>query len=710
MFAYGAQYYRPPNPPSDVWADDLEQMADLGFNTVKLWAMWNHTHPAEDEFDFSELDELVEIARENGLRVAVSLILENAPHWLAERYPAARYEDQNGLKVDLRARPNTPGGGWPGLCLNHPGVREEAERYTRALAGHFSDEDAVASYTTWDEAFFEPNLHFPDKRFCYCDACTDEFRQWLRDRYGDLDGLNDGWETRHTDWQQVEPPAFHGGYPRFLDWLRFRLDSHQRHMQWRADALDDADDTAIVRAHGISGNLGDLPHRFNDDWRSATTVDEWGTTTFPHWGPDHPDITTDARRQTVDHHLMLDVARGAAQGRSFWQTELQGGHVRSGNSVDPMGLTRGPSPDRESVGLWNWNALAGGASGVMYWQYRPELLGHESPGFGLVRRDGSTTERTDVAAEFANLVDRHPVLEAATPVRGDVAIGVLPEGPLFNYVAEKDTDQFASAVRGTYRALWNTDYRVDFAKPHQFDDYGVVFLPFPLLLSHDTVDHVESYVSGGGMLVTGGAPAVYDHNGRAFRRPPGRGLEEVFGTRLRTTRHDGDESLSLSTDRDASVDEHNVTVPSAARRDVFDPESATPIGYWSDGGVGATSNEYGDGTAVALGTLVGSAYGQTDEGKSIRTLLTNLAVRGDVVPRVRTSEPNVQTRLHRHDDGWLLYLVNPALEKETVDVRFEDLPSTEGKTIGDVQVLSDDPLRVTVDERSGGVLRFEGGR
>ncbi|WP_436932493.1 beta-galactosidase [Halosimplex halobium] len=709
MFAYGAQYYRPPNPPSDTWADDLSQMADLGFNTVKLWAMWNHAHPAEDEFDFGELDELVELASERDLDVVISLILENAPHWLVDRYPEARYEDHDGGKVDVRARPNTPGGGWPGLCLNHDAVRDHAERFTRRLAGRYSEDPTVTSYTTWDEAFFEPNLHFPDKRFCYCEACRDKFEDWLRDRYGDIDGLNEAWETRYTSWSQVEPPKYHGGYPRYLDWLRFRLDSQQEHMQWRASALDESDATASVRAHGISGNLGDLPHRFNDDWRSADTVDEWGTTTFPHWGPDHPEITTDAERQTLDHHLMLDVARGAAGEKPFWQTELQGGHVRSGNSIDPMGLTRGPDPDPESMALWNWNALAGGATGLLYWQYRPELLGHESPGFGLVRRDGSRTERTEVAASFADLVSERPVLEASEPVRGDVAVGTLAEAPLFNYVAEKDTEQFATAVRGVYRALWATDYQVDFAKPHQFDGYDAVYLPFPLLLEPSTVEAIEAYVDGGGTLVTGGAPAVYDENGRCLRESPGHDLDEVFGTRLRTTRYADDETLEVADARAAvSADGGTpdvATAPAAARRDVFDPTTATALGRWSDGGVGATVDSHGDGTAMAVGTLLGRAATDSDALGAVRSTLSHLFDRGGASPTVRCSDGAVQTRLHATDAGWLLYVLNPTDESRTVDLQCTET-GTVREALGDLRVDAADPLRVAVDERAGGALLF----
>lgn len=694
MFTYGAQYYRPPNPPADEWESDLEQMSDCGFNTVKLWAMWNHTHVAESEYDFSELEELVDHADSYDLQVVISLILENAPHWLAQEHPEARYEDQDGHKMDLRARPNTPGGGWPGLCLNHTPVREHATNYMEELGKKFAGDDTVAHYTTWDEAFFESNGRYPNKRFCHCDRCALSFRKWLRERYETLGDLNEAWEQRLTDWQQVQPPQYHGGYPRYLDWLRFRLDNHQELMQWRADVLSKADSTTTIRAHGIAGNLGGLVDMFNDDWESATTVEEWGTTTFPHWGPDHPNITTDFLDQTADHHLMLDLARGAAQGRQFWQTELQGGHVRSGTASAPQGLTRGPDPTPDEMTLWNWHALMGGVNGILYWQYRPELLGQESPGFGLVRRDGAPTERTEVAERFATLVNDSPELEKASPIRGDLALGLLPEGALFNYVAEKDTDQFAASARGAYRALWEAGYQVDCAKPRQFKDYDAIYLPFPLLLESDTASTIKKYVQNGGTLITDGTPAVYDDNGRVFQTAPGKGLRDVFGAELRSTRAATDEKLELPAG----------AITARSRRDVFDCNTATPLGYWDEDDIGAIQNAYGDGTAIGLGTLVGSAHAHGEDVSGVlRSMLHDHGIR----PTVQSTRHDVRARLHKHPDGTLLYVTNLSESQKTTVIHVEQTLGDVSHLIGsDVRVLDRDPVTLEIDAQSGGAIFF----
>ena len=46
---------------------------------------------------------------------------------------------------------------------------------------------------------------------CYCDVSAAAFRGWLRERYGDLDALNDAWGTafwsqRYGDWDEILPP------------------------------------------------------------------------------------------------------------------------------------------------------------------------------------------------------------------------------------------------------------------------------------------------------------------------------------------------------------------------------------------------------------------------------------------------------------------------------------------------------------------------
>ncbi len=143
MFVYGAQYFRPPNPPAEDWARDLARIKEHGFNTVKYWIPWSWVHRGTDEFDFSEIDRLMELAAENRLRVVLNIILEDAPYWLEERYPEARYRAHDETLVKLTAATNTPCGGWPGLCLDNEPIRQEAAKVLRQVAERYREHSAL---------------------------------------------------------------------------------------------------------------------------------------------------------------------------------------------------------------------------------------------------------------------------------------------------------------------------------------------------------------------------------------------------------------------------------------------------------------------------------------------------------------------------------------------------------------------------------------
>ena len=95
----GAQYYRPPNPPSPDWGRDLRMMADAGMNTVKFWACWSWMNPEKGRYDFADLDRLMNMASDVGLKVVLNVILEDAPYWLEETAGEARYVDAEGRAV-----------------------------------------------------------------------------------------------------------------------------------------------------------------------------------------------------------------------------------------------------------------------------------------------------------------------------------------------------------------------------------------------------------------------------------------------------------------------------------------------------------------------------------------------------------------------------------------------------------------------------------
>jgi hypothetical protein len=86
-----------------LWRKDLQQIKDLGFNTVRCWVEWTNNEPVEGEYDFSTLETIVDLAGEIGLRVIVQVYIDSAPDWVGQKYPDSKFVASNGLPVESQA-------------------------------------------------------------------------------------------------------------------------------------------------------------------------------------------------------------------------------------------------------------------------------------------------------------------------------------------------------------------------------------------------------------------------------------------------------------------------------------------------------------------------------------------------------------------------------------------------------------------------------
>jgi beta-galactosidase GanA len=621
----GAQYYRAPNPPRKDWGRDLRRMHELGFTTVKFWACWSWMHRVDDSIDFGELDELMDLAESAGLRVVVNTILENAPYWLERRRPGARYVDAEGRAVELGAAINTPGGGWPGLCFDDPVASAAADRFLAALVDRYASHPALAIWDVWNEPHLEPASYFPERMYCYCDASLERFSAWLRRRYGTLDALNHAWARRYGSWEEVAPPRRRETLPDLLDWREFWFENLSAWLARRAAVVRSHDSRHPVMTHvALSGHAGQLASHTIDEWTLTEPIDVFGTSSFPTWLMDG---------DLVEHAFHLETARDAAAGKPFWQAELQGGRGRR----DGHRSTRHPSP--EETTLWMWNALAAGAQGILFWQWRPELLGPESPGYGLCTPAGAPTARAHAAAAVARLVREVPALAEATPVPPTVGIVLSRRTALVAFASEGEIDVYVEAVRGAHRLLFDADVPAVFLHEEAVERNGIpghvgaVYWPLPQVTSPEIAARMLEFAHRGGTLVAEAGVGMYDARGW-FRSEAAPELEMLFGARVVESDVIERTALTAATGR----------IEGAWALDRIQVEGAEVIAYGADDGAAAVRNAVGDGRAVLIGTHPSLAYERwRDSGTRARIL--------ELLPRpaaqLRWSQP-LPGRYHRH--------------------------------------------------------------
>lgn len=582
MIAIGAQYYRPPNPPREDWARDLARMGAAGMNTVKLWACWSWMEPRPGEYDFADLDELMELAQAAGLRVVINTIIENAPYWLEAAHPEARYRDSEDRVIHLTAAMNTPGGGWPGLCFDNASVWEAAARFLDALVARYDAHPALEAWDVWNEPHLEPASYFPERLYCYCDASLTAFRQRLRNRHGSLESLNAAWERRYSDWNQVDPPRIFEAVPDMLDWREFWFDNLASWLRRRVEVVRArARAGRTVMTHvALSGFTGQLATHTLDEFTLTRDVDVYGTSSFPTWlmDDDH-----------VEHLMNLETARDAASGKPFWQAELQGGRGRR------AGASSTGQPDPAVVALWMWNALATGATGVVFWQWRSELLGPESPGYGLTTPDGSLTGRVTAVTSMAATA-RRPELLDRTSEPGRVGLLLSRASALHAYATDRGMQLYTRAAMGGYRLLVDADLPVTVLHEDAVAAGGVpahvevVLWPMPAVSSDALAGSLTAFVAGGGRLIAESGPGEYQPSGRRRAVVPGGGLRQLFGAVERETTSLPGESVEIA----------GGSLPFAWQRSELLTDTARPVAWFGDGAVAAVETRSGSGSAVLL--------------------------------------------------------------------------------------------------------------
>src|SRR3954452_11230867 len=137
VFPYGAVYYRKSNPPEESWARDHQTAARVGMNTFRHWFMWGAIETAPGKYDWRDYDRMMDLAAQNGIKVVIAELITSAPEWSFRKYPHARYVASDASIAESSIGGSSATGGFPGLCLDNPEIREAAGKFLTALVERY---------------------------------------------------------------------------------------------------------------------------------------------------------------------------------------------------------------------------------------------------------------------------------------------------------------------------------------------------------------------------------------------------------------------------------------------------------------------------------------------------------------------------------------------------------------------------------------------
>lgn len=673
MITLGSQYFRAPTPAEKDWDRDVKQAREYGLDTLRCWLMWNEYSRGEGQYDFSSLHRLLDTFDKYDVKAVMLLNLESCPAWLPKKYPEAIYRDEKDGLYRPESVGNTPGGGFPGMCFHHDGVREAGMDYVRAIASEFRDHPAIECWEPHNEPMFEPG-RYNDRIYSYDDASIAAFRVWLEKQYGQLDALNANWRRHYGEWNEIEPPRRRGMYNDWMDWRLFWVDTLIETLEWRIQLVRENDPNHYVMIHtrGGSGVTRNLAKEGIDDYRMARLVDKYGTAAFPQCGPEH------------EYFIAMTGARCASEGKEFWMAELQSGPYGMGvhrNDAEPVCEFTGRSTmeatidvksgafdpgdvSAERLSMWSWSGIAQGAKGILYWQYRNESFGLEY-GFGLTELDGSPHDRLRAVKAFRDTLEKHEDLfDAAELPTSRIAMAWDPRNDVINWTAVESAEAVKKSIKGIHQALWHCDYTLDIVRldslvvETDFSAYDRVYLPFSPHVSSDAVERLKTYVRNGGTLVAEASIGQFDDTLGVCSVVPGNGLDELFGCRRKDIR-------TMHVDRLPAIRIGDLRLKNRMHKETLEPvsESARVIGTFETGEPAVIENAYGKGRAIYIGSNPFLSY-NADGDPALRDWVHELNAG---IPRpVYTDQPDVIARMLIGNDRRIVFVMNTLAEPTRV--------------------------------------------
>lgn len=530
-FIFGAQYYRCPTPERENWANDLKNMRELGMTDVKFWVQWRSNHIGMYAYDFSDIDELMDIALKNDLRVTLNVIFDVAPAWLLKAYPDSLQVTADGTVVEPFAPGHRQLGGFPGVCYNHRNAYEARMNFLRETVLHFMNHPALYMWDIWNEPeqcgkYREPTR---DKVTCYCPNCQKRFKEWLKRKYGNIKKLNRAWGKVYRNFDDTELPNDVYTLKDYIDFRKFQSETMTSEANARIQVVKSIDDEHKVYLHVVP----DTATIFNavtgvNDFEMAKQCDVFASTNFasPIWSA----LTVSAGRGKLCYNAECHIGSGSIR---MHQKQIEYKDLVNDFAVQ--------------IGM--------GIRGFMFWQYRPEILGHEAPAWGMTNLDGSIGKVGEAAKLFGERVStivgklQNPKVDTS-----EIALWKGFDNEVFAFASQVTLNDFGNAFKNYVDMLYNANYSFEIVDDscivNGLSGKKVLIMPEPYCIDDELYSAVDRFVRDGGVLICEAHFGGFDNTrGRHSYSMPGFDAQKLWGI----TEYETTSSYHLKTSIDSSL-------------------------------------------------------------------------------------------------------------------------------------------------------------
>ena len=649
--AYGGDY-NPEQWSRDIWEEDMRitRLANIDIMTVNVFS-WAMIQPDEDTYDFSELDDIMDMLANHNIHACLATSTAAHPAWMAKRYPDILRVDFDGRKHKFGSRHNS--------CPNSPTYHTYVSRLVEKLAERYKDHPALALWHVSNEYGGD----------CYCENCEKAFQVWLKGKYKTIDSLNKAWNTKfwgHVfyNWDEVVVPnnlSEHLGNYDFtcfqgisLDYRRFNSDSMLECYKLEYDILKRYTPDINITTN-LMGAYKPLDYH---KWAKYLDIVSWDN---------YPSVDSPMSQVAIHHDLM----RGLKSGQPFMLME----QTPSVTNWQPYNALKRPGVMK----LWSYQAVAHGADSVMFFQIRRSIGACEKYHGAVIDHVGH--EHTRVFKECAelgnelvqlsdNIIDSRIEAKVAIVFDWDNWWAVeLSSGP------SRDL-KYYDEVWKYYHAFYQQNIAVDMIGVDEpLDNYSVVIAPVLYMTKSGYAEKIEAFVETGGTFLTTFFSGIVDEHDLVITGGYPGDLRNVLGIwveEIDALPPGKTNEIVLKNSEDHWQNSYACTLLC----DIIHPEGAEVFAtygqdFYQDTPV-ITRNRYGKGDAWYVGSSTGNDF--------LTDLVTHLCD-GKKLQPVLPGNENVDVEMTKRVKGneEFIFLLNHQDEQQSIslDGNYLDLLSEE---------------------------------
>lgn len=465
----------------EVLEEDVRLMKLANVNCVTLGVFaWSRLEPREGQYDFDWLEKIMDRLYREGIYTILATPTGAMPRWLTDTYEEVNKVDALGMRRIHGGRHN--------FCPSSPVMREKTAAMNTALAQRFGHHPGLIAWHISNE--YGGDGYESD---CHCPYCENNFRQWLRARYGTVENLNHAWWTgfwanRVSDFSEIHSPSPRGEgwlHGLRLDWRRFTSDQMLDFCQAEIQTVRRYSDAPVT------ANLMGAFY-FLDYFRWAQTLDIAAEDSYPYWHSEGDELST-AVGAAFDYTLIRSLKR---QPFLLMESVPSAVNWRSRCSLKRPGMHE----------LSSLQAVAHGSDSVQYFQWRKGRGGTEKYHGAVVdHKNGENTrvfrDVTRLGARLASL--SHRVKGTCNQPKVALVFDWENRWALEQAQAVVNGMNYQERIMPWFRAFWEQGIDVDIVNmDSSLEFYSLVVAPMNYMYRGDYTQRVRKFVEQGGNYIT----------------------------------------------------------------------------------------------------------------------------------------------------------------------------------------------------------------